>query len=166
MGWRRRRVTHRLNLAANPDVDYGASRLTHPTLRLSLPAELPRLNERRDAFAERIQNRQLLREAERGSLPPPGRFPGKDVRNIRIAGIPVAHAVKLGCAKRIFNLGLRAKAQPAADQLVSLQNVFEREQIDRALLQESLHARQILEPCKPASSPNKATRNPGLLCCA
>ena len=49
------------------------------TLNLSLSANFASLDERLNAFLERIQNRQLLCEAERAALPSPGRFPSKNV---------------------------------------------------------------------------------------
>jgi hypothetical protein len=117
---------------------------------VSLPfvASFSRLNDRLNAFFERIQDRQLFGKAQGGTLPAPRSFLSKDARNIRISRSRILHSLKLGCLQWIRNGRLRAKNPPIAHQIVSLQDTSEQNQIHRSLLQKSLNASQILEPAK------------------
>jgi hypothetical protein len=64
-------------------------------LELSLPTKLTGLNDRLQTLFERIQNIQLLREAEGGTLPPSSGFLGKNVGNIRVFWMSILHMIQL-----------------------------------------------------------------------
>jgi len=83
-------------------------------VNLPFAASFPRLNDRLNAFFERIQDRQLLGKAKGGTLPAPRSFLGKDARNIRVLRARIFHDLKLGCLQWIRNGRLRAKYPPIA----------------------------------------------------
>jgi len=76
---------------------------------LPFAASFSRLNDRLNAFFERIQDHQLLGKAKGCTLPAPRSFLSKDVRYIRVSRARIFHGLKLGCLQRIRNGRLRAK---------------------------------------------------------
>jgi hypothetical protein len=84
-------------------------------VNLPFAASFPRLNDRLNAFFERIQDRQLLGKAKGGTLPAPRSFLGKDARNIRVLRAAILHKFKLGPLKRICNRCPCTKIPPTDD---------------------------------------------------